>query len=335
MLWRQRRCVRHNRGCTGPYQRYRLRDFGQMQHHRQWRGGQGPQTGLGIIKHVIRIGTTGLERLHVVLDAHHGIGEAVKPLGSQRRRCQQYALHFHRQCGHHITGTLTVEHPEGRTNTPRQFIHDGGRYRHLLRHDTNHRFLDTREVDDALAQHRGLHAVLFGIVSIMAGIALLILDARGYQTNECLFQPILNSDEGGGHFYEQTIARRQTARDHGLKSSNLGPHPRTQRAQIEHAERIADLAQQLYLRHEFGRVLRALTNKDIQHVFNAREIFTDGGAHCTHQCHRGRSQMLAFAFNSCGHRQQFLKPEGGSHRLHALTSGRSIGYVIKEVVEQF
>ena len=112
--------------------------------------------------------------------------------------------------------------------------------------------------------------MLLGIMPIMAGIALLILEARGYQTDERLIEPILNADEGGGHFYEQTIARRQTASDHVLESSNLGPDPRTQRTQVEDAERVADFAQQLYLRHEFSRVLRALANEDIQHVFDAR-----------------------------------------------------------------
>ena len=306
-----------------------------MHHHRQRRGGQGPQTGLGIIKHVIRVGTAGLERLHVVLDAHHGIGEAVEPLCRKRRGFQQHAMHFYGQCRHHIPGTLTVEHPEGGTNTPRQLIHGGGGHRHLLRHGTGYRFLDTRQVDDALAQHSGLHAMLLGIMPIMAGIALLILEARGYQTDECLIEPILNADEGGGHFHEQTIAGRQTASDHVLESSNLGPHPRTQRTQVEDAERVADFAQQLYLRHEFSRVLRALANEDIQHVFDAREIFADGGTHCAHQCYRGRRQMLAFTFDGCGHRQQFLKPEGSSHRLHAHTSRRGIGYVIKKIVEQF
>ena len=213
-----------------------------MHHHRQRRGGQGPQTGLGIVEHVFGVGTAGLERLHVVLDAHHGIGKAVESLSSERRGGKQNAVHFHRQCCHDIAGALTVEHPEGRANTLRQFIHGGGRHRHPLRHCTRYGFLDTREVDDALTQYRGLHAILFGIVSVVAGIALLIFYARRHQADECLVEPILHTDEGSGHFHEQTVTRRQTASDHVLEPRNLSPHPCAQGAQVQHPQRIANLA---------------------------------------------------------------------------------------------
>ena len=282
---RQRRRLRQHQCGVWRHRRSRLRGFGQMHHHRQRRGGQGLQTGLGVIEHVFRVGTAGLERLHVVLDAHHRIGEAVEPLGSERRGGEQDVVYFHRQCRHDIAGALTVEHPEGRTDTPRQFIHGGGGHRHLLRHGTGHRFLDTRQIDDALAQHRGLHAVLFSIVPIMAGIAFLVLDPWGNQADERLVEPILHRDERSGHFHEQTIARHQTTSNHVLESSDFGPHARAQGTQVEHAQRVADLAQQLHLRNQFRSVLRAFANEDIQHVFDAREVFADSGTHRTHQGH--------------------------------------------------
>ena len=227
-LWWQWRGIRHDRRRIGSRRRCRLCDLCQMHHYRQQRSRQGPQTGLRIVEHVFWVSTAGLERFHVVLDAHHGVGEAVESLGSQRRRVKQNAMHFHRQRRHNIAGTLTVQHPEGRTNTPRQFIHGGGGHCHLLRHRTGHRFLDARKVDDALAQHRRLHALLLGIVSIVTRIALLIFYAGRHQTDERLVEPILHADEGGCHFHEQPVAWRQTTRCHVLEPGDFRPHPRAQ-----------------------------------------------------------------------------------------------------------
>ncbi len=130
------------------------------------------ETRVGGIEHLPLVGAAGLQHLHVVLDGHDGVGDAVETRRGERARSRAHdGAERAPDVLHHLDGALLAEHQQ----PGRDAAHQGrnlvqalrlGRRRERLRHG----LLDARHVDDALAQH-GLLDMLEFLVGRLAGPA--------------------------------------------------------------------------------------------------------------------------------------------------------------------
>ncbi len=154
------------------------------------------QAGFGIVEHVPWLAAPGLYGLHVVLDADNCIGHAIRfflrqPAGAFTRehQCDQSPdpvddLHRSRLVQHHQAGFDA-------TNQRRNAVEP---LRRRLRGDAlPDRFLDAREIDDALAHHR------FGDLLVIRGflrrkiVIFVVFLARDDQPDKLLIETILNA----------------------------------------------------------------------------------------------------------------------------------------------
>ncbi len=299
---------------------------------------QNRQAGFGVVQHVPGIGPAGFHRFHVVLDADDGIREPIGFLlrepgrsAALQRQHDQFA-----DALHDVHGARLVQHQQAGPDAPHQRRHAVEALRRYLRRDTlTDGLLDPREVDDALAHDRlGDLLVIRRILRRHVGLGGCRRILRYRQPDELLVQPVLNTQQRGSDIEHDVVVRGAAVLDDRLEAVDLSVDIAAQFAQPEHAESVTDLLQELELRHEFGRLVHARADEDIQHVLHPSEIFLDRRRNGLHQldarCRQGLPRMLHLLIA----RQQFGEVERRTDLTDALAGRAGPRNVIQQVVQE-
>ena len=93
------------------------------------------------------------------------------------------------------------------------------------------------------------------------------------------------------------VVRSAAAFHNRFQAIDLAIDIAAQFTQAEHAQRVADLFQELELRHQLGRLVHAGANEDIQHVLHARQVLLDRRRNRLHQLDARRRQGLPGLFH--------------------------------------
>ena len=289
-------------------------------------------TRLRVIEHVPGIAAAGLQRLHVVLHAHDGVGQ---PIHEARRLPVATGLHDSLQLRgdgfDDFHGSCLAEHQQARLQAAHQFlpaVEPRGieRAAGVLRHG----LLDAREIENALAQYGRLHLLELAVTALLRQ-----LPAPGQdQADQAIVQLVLDADQRGGDLDQQRLARLEGAGDDLLQALGLRLHARAQVAQTQHPEGVADLAQQLDLGAELLRLGGAAAHEDIEDVLHLGEVLADGRGDRLHELHARRRQVLPLLLDALIDGQQLRQPERGAHRRDARPRGLRATDVIEQVVQQ-
>ena len=160
-------------------------------------------------EHEIRIGSAGLQHLHVVLDRDDRIRHAVQSL---RIECAGARTHDARERAadalHRLDGTVPAQHQQPGGDAAHQLRHlvqslRLGRRRERMRD----RLLDARHVHDALAQH-GVLDLAELLVGRLAGLARFPGGLGQDQLHQLRIEPVLDLDQRRGDVEKRGIARR-------------------------------------------------------------------------------------------------------------------------------
>jgi hypothetical protein len=90
-------------------------------------------------------------------------------------------------------------------------------------------------------------------------------------------------DQRGGNV-DQRGFRRPVIRCHQcLEPRDLALHPCALFSETQHAQGVANLAQQIDLRTQFLGCSTATAHVDIEHILDLGQVFTDGRGHRLHQ----------------------------------------------------
>ena len=294
------------------------------------------EASLRALEHPPRIGSTGLQQFHVVLDRDDRIGQPLEAL-RRERACvwADDARERPADAFHHLDGPLPAEHEEPRRDAAHQLWHlvqplGLGRRAERL----SHRFLDARHVHDALAQHGVLDLDEF----LVRGLARLGRRAGSLgqdQPHQLRIEPVLDLDQRRGDVEQCRVGRRLAALHDARQQLDLALHAVPERPQAQHAERVADLAQQLELRREFVDLGRAAADEDVQHVLDARQVLADRRRDRLHQPHAGRRQRLRRGVDAIVGGQHLVQAERAAHAGNARPGGRRTCDVEEQVVQEF
>ena len=139
--------------------------------------------------------------------------------------------------------------------------------------------------------------------------------ARQDLAHQIIVELVLDLDQRRGDVDQRRLGRLFLRGDQ-LASSlrDLGLHARALLTQAQHAQRVADLAQQFDLRRQlFGR-RAAAAHEDVQHVLDLGQVLADRRGHRLHQLDGRRRQVLALLLDALVDRQQFVETERCAHR---------------------
>jgi hypothetical protein len=125
-----------------------------------------------------------------------------------------------------------------------------------------------------------------------------------------------------------------SAGDDARQLGNFVLDPLPQLAESQHPERVADFLQQIELRREFIAAAAAAAHEYVEHIFDLRQVFLDGGGNGAHQFHTRRRQAFTLLFDRIVDRQQFGELERRAHRGDAAAGARRSSDVVQEVVQQ-
>ena len=158
---------------------------------------------LGVVQHVPWIVTPALQRLHVVLDAHDGVGNSFQADGVRRGLpgLDQLA-HLGTDRIHHFHRPALAQHQEARGDATQQLRHVVEALRRKIAgplHGNRHGLLDARHVDDALAQHRFTDQSEFEIL-IRRHIGGRPIRRHGqYQAHQLIVEAVFDREQDTGH----------------------------------------------------------------------------------------------------------------------------------------
>ena len=226
----------------------------------------------GVVEHVPGIAASRLQRLDVVLEADDGVGQPVEVCGRQRA-CRPAASRA-RSCAV-MRSTTRPRAPcpasAGPALMPRI---SSGQLSKPAASSVPLTFcatalLDARQVDDAFAQHRALH-----LLEILrraprlrrragAGAAGSGRPAASSRWSSTWIRLAAICTSVG--FVGAASRPATTASSRAMRVL----HARAQLAEAEHAERVADLAQQLDLRRELLDLAAAAAHEHVEHVLDA------------------------------------------------------------------
>jgi hypothetical protein len=116
-----------------------------------------PDAHLGVVEHVPRVGAAVLQRLHVVLDADDGVGHPLQTHRIRRRRTRlDQASDLRPDRIHQFDRAALAQHQQTGGDAAQQLRYViqalRRKFARLLYRDGDG-FLDTRQIDDAFAQH--------------------------------------------------------------------------------------------------------------------------------------------------------------------------------------
>ncbi len=80
--------------------------------------------------------------------------------------------------------------------------------------------------------------------------------------------------------------------DQGLEPTDFRFDVTAQLTETQHPERVADLLEQIELRHEFRWFFHAGANVNVEHVFDTRKIFLDRRGNRLHELYTWRGQTF-------------------------------------------
>ncbi len=194
------------------------------------RGLQLGETRFGGVEHLPLVGTAGLQRLHVVLDGNHRIGQSL-----EARRAQRLLVGTHDRAQratdplHDFDGALLAQHQQPGRDPAHELRHLveslclGGR-----RQGMRHRFLDPRHVDDALAQHGFLHEAELLVRRLARRIGGRRVGQD--QPHELRVETVLDGDQGRRDAEQRRVVRRDAALDDRLQRIEFAFDARAQRS---------------------------------------------------------------------------------------------------------
>ena len=158
--------------------------------------------------------------------------------------------------------------------------------------------------------------------------------ARHDHADQLLIEAVFDLDQRRSHAQQRALARGRALGDDRLQVARLALHFVAQLAEAEHAERVADLLQQLQLRRQLVDLRAALAHEDVQRILHAAEVFLDRGGHGLHELDRRRRQAFARLLDVIVDRQQLGQAERGAHRGDARPGAARTRHVVKQIVQQ-
>ena len=90
-----------------------------------------------------------------------------------------------------------------------------------MRYRGSHGFLNTGEVNDALAQHSLLYTAEFSIVTVVHDSGLLSLRSWQGEAQQRCIKTVFNVDQRGSHLDEDPVGGRQAACHDIFETPNL------------------------------------------------------------------------------------------------------------------
>ncbi len=277
----------------------------------------------------------GLQGLHVDLDRDDRIREPVEArCGEGIRVRPDDAAERTAESLHDLDGALPPEHQQPRRDAAHQLRDLVERLGFGRRPERmGDPLLDAGHVDDALAQHRLLHVAEFLVGRLDDGRGMRG-GVRQDQPDELRIEAVLHFDQRRCDAEQCGIIGREVSVDDPVQRFDLALDPVTQRAEAEHAERVADLAQQLELRQQFLHLRRALAHEDVEHVLDAGEVLTNRGCDGLHEAHARRRQGLACLVQLLVDRQDLVEAERAAYAGHPRTGrGRSC-HVEEQIIQE-
>ena len=291
------------------------------------------EAGLRVVEHVPGVRAASLQRLHVVLEADHRVGEPVEVVRRDGRATglQQF-LQIFGDAIDNIGRAGFAEHEQAGLDAGDE-AGPGVERTHVQgsRDIRSDRFLHAHQVDAALAEHCGLDLLEVGIDR--GRVIRRNLRFRNDEPDEVAIEPVFDVDERGGDVHQRRVVRGGLARSHGLESIGFLDDELAQLAETQHAECVGDLAKHADLRLELGGLTPA-TDENIEYVFDLAEVLADGRGDRAHELHGRRGQILAFLLDGVVDVKQFIEPERRAHRRDLRTIAGGTGGVIEQIVEQ-
>ena len=293
------------------------------------------ETGFGVIEHVPGLAAAGLHRLHVVFDADDGVGQSVRLLLRQHggTACVQHGGDQAADAIDDLHGPCLVQHQEARLDAADQRRHvvEPGRWR--LRSDAlADRFLDARQVDDAFAHDRFRD---FAELVVRVGLLRrLVRFLHLRQAKQLLFESILDSQQCRSDIENDLFVGDAATFHDAPEATDFPVDVAAQLPEPEYPQRVTDLFQQLELRHEFGRLVHARADEDVEDVLDAAQVLANRRADSPHESCARRRQRFAGIFDLLVARQQFGQVERGADLADAFPGSARAGDVIKQVVDQ-
>ena len=314
-------------------------------HHRlepgAFEGSQRPEASLRVVEHVPGVPPPILHRLHVVLDAHNGIGETVQP-GMWERALPglQTVANDSPDPLHDLHGAALAQHQEPGGDAP-ELLRDGvHRMRFLgFLQGLDDCFLHPRQVHDALADDRRGDLAEVDVALVVAdGFLRRVLEpglpGRRDEIHEFLVEPVLHLQQDRRDLHQGGFFGRNLAVHDALQPADLRHDSGPEIPQAEHAERVRDLLEHLELGLELLHRLHARAHVDVEHVLDARQVLLDGSRDGFHQLDAGGREALASAFDLVVCRQQLAQAEGLANGADTLARGAGTGHVVEQVIEQ-
>ena len=120
----------------------------------------------------------------------------------------------------------------------------------------------------------------------------------------------------------------------GFQTIDFAVDIAAQLTQSEHTERVADLLQEFQLRYQFGRLVHAGADENIQYVLDPRQVLLDRRRDRLHQLDAGRRECLPGLLYLLVARQQLGKVERGADFADALAGRAGPCHVIQQVVQE-
>ena len=154
------------------------------------------QRRIGVVEHVPRVATAGLQGLEVVLQTDNAIGKTLQMRLSQRCAALQQVAHMTLDALQDLRRTRFFEHLQCSINAAQQFwptikTSSIQRTANVLRNC----ILDAYQIDQTFTQHRSLYLLKIRIQLLLGGID----GARSDDTDHVCIQMIFDADQGGGN----------------------------------------------------------------------------------------------------------------------------------------
>ena len=190
-----------------------------------------------------------------------------------------------------------------------------------------------RHVEQALAQ-QGLGDVLQFVVDLVLRLLSRPLRLLDHQPHQALVEPVLDAQQRGGDRQQFFLRLGAIAIEQAVQAAGLGLHLVAHVAEPQHAERVADLGEQLQLGIEaLGRHL-AGTRKQVERVLDLAEILADRTGHGAHQLHARSAEAVARLGQVVLVRQQVAKAERAADGVDAAAAGGRARHVEQQAVQQ-
>ena len=180
------------------------------------------EAALGVVEHVPGVAAAGLQRLHVVLDADDRIRQPVDVLVIAREAARaQQRRDVIADAAHDLHRAVAAQQQQARSDAAcerRRGVEAGlvaGRFERVAE-----QFLDAREIDDALAQHRLGDLPEFGV-----GLGARRGRARRHdEANERVVEAVFDADQRRRDRDQRVLLGRRAARDDIGQARQLALH---------------------------------------------------------------------------------------------------------------